>query len=83
MTFIVYILSIMLNRKSFKDLITSQLTGDWRTLRRAFRKMDTSSVGTLTLPEFKSVLKLCNGKWLGDEYAIIRTERLLWENWFS
>lgn len=40
--------------------LKSQLTGDWRTLRRAFRKMDTSSVGTLTLPEFKSVLKLCN-----------------------
>jgi Ca2+-binding EF-hand superfamily protein len=33
---------------------------DWRTLRRAFQKMDLSADGTLTLPEFRSVLKLCN-----------------------
>ena len=39
-----------------------QLAGDWRTLRRAFKKMDVSSDGMLTLPEFRSVLKLCNGK---------------------
>lgn len=42
------------------DKLKKQLTGDWRTLRRAFQKMDVSSAGKLTLPEFKSVLKLCN-----------------------
>jgi Ca2+-binding EF-hand superfamily protein len=40
--------------------LKEQLTGDWRTLRRAFQKMDLSADGTLTLPEFRSVLKLCN-----------------------
>ncbi|XP_076819252.1 EF-hand calcium-binding domain-containing protein 6-like isoform X2 [Clavelina lepadiformis] len=40
--------------------LKQQLAGDWRTLRRAFKKMDVSSDGMLTLPEFRSVLKLCN-----------------------
>nr|XP_039247423.1 EF-hand calcium-binding domain-containing protein 6-like [Styela clava] len=40
--------------------LKQQLAGDWRTLRRAFKKMDMSSDGMLTLPEFRSVLKLCN-----------------------
>jgi len=42
------------------EKLKSQLSGDWRTLRRAFQKMDSSAAGTLTLTEFKSVLKLCN-----------------------
>uniref|UniRef100_H2ZM26 EF-hand domain-containing protein n=1 Tax=Ciona savignyi TaxID=51511 RepID=H2ZM26_CIOSA len=40
--------------------LKQQLAGDWRTLRRAFKKMDVSSDGMLTLPEFRSVLRLCN-----------------------
>uniref|UniRef100_A0A8C5LPG6 EF-hand domain-containing protein n=1 Tax=Leptobrachium leishanense TaxID=445787 RepID=A0A8C5LPG6_9ANUR len=32
----------------------------WKTLRRAFRKLDMDSSGYLSLPEFRSVLKLCN-----------------------
>lgn len=42
------------------EKLKKQLSGDWRTLRRAFQKMDVAAGGKLTLPEFKSVLKLCN-----------------------
>lgn len=37
-----------------------QLKGEWKTLRRAFKKLDMDSSGYLSLPEFRSVLKLCN-----------------------
>ncbi|KAG8592119.1 hypothetical protein GDO81_000416 [Engystomops pustulosus] len=37
-----------------------KLKGEWKTLRRAFKKLDTDSSGYLSLPEFRSVLKLCN-----------------------
>ncbi|KAM4708958.1 EF-hand calcium-binding domain-containing protein 6-like [Discoglossus pictus] len=37
-----------------------KLQGEWKTLRRAFRKLDLESSGYLSLPEFRSVLKLCN-----------------------
>lgn len=37
-----------------------QLQGEWKILRRAFKKLDTGSSGYLSLPEFRSVLKLCN-----------------------
>ncbi|KAM8938835.1 EF-hand calcium-binding domain-containing protein 6-like [Pelodytes ibericus] len=37
-----------------------KLQGEWKTLRRAFRKLDMDSSGYLSLPEFRSVLKLCN-----------------------
>ena len=37
-----------------------QLTGDWKNLRRAFRKLDKTNNGFLTVPEFRSVLKLAN-----------------------
>ncbi|KAM4810047.1 EF-hand calcium-binding domain-containing protein 6-like [Rhinophrynus dorsalis] len=37
-----------------------KLQGEWKTLRRAFRKLDIDRSGYLSLPEFKSVLKLCN-----------------------
>ncbi|XP_030048075.1 EF-hand calcium-binding domain-containing protein 6 [Microcaecilia unicolor] len=40
--------------------IRKQLQGEWKTLRRAFKKLDTDSSGYLSLPEFRSVLKLCN-----------------------
>jgi len=46
--------------ENLTDKIKSQLRGDWRTLKRAFQKMDSDTTGKLTLPEFKSVLKLCN-----------------------
>ncbi|XP_073498707.1 EF-hand calcium-binding domain-containing protein 6-like isoform X2 [Phyllobates terribilis] len=37
-----------------------KLKGEWKTLRRAFKKLDMDSSGYLSLPEFRSVLKLCN-----------------------
>ena len=37
-----------------------QVAGDWKNLRRAFRKIDEANTGLLTLPEFRSVLKLAN-----------------------
>ena len=37
-----------------------QLAGDWKNMRRAFRKLDVTGSGLLTLPEFRSVLKLAN-----------------------
>nr|DBA29130.1 TPA: hypothetical protein GDO54_009387 [Pyxicephalus adspersus] len=37
-----------------------KLQGEWKTLRRAFKKLDTDNSGYLSLPEFRSVLKLCN-----------------------
>ncbi|XP_075466386.1 EF-hand calcium-binding domain-containing protein 6-like [Ascaphus truei] len=37
-----------------------KLQGEWKTLRRAFRKLDIESSGHMSLPEFRSVLKLCN-----------------------
>nr|XP_033799338.1 EF-hand calcium-binding domain-containing protein 6-like [Geotrypetes seraphini] len=40
--------------------IRKQLKGEWKTLRRAFKKLDTDRSGYLSLPEFRSVLKLCN-----------------------
>lgn len=37
-----------------------QLAGDWKNLRRAFRKLDKTGEGYLTLPEFRKVLGLAN-----------------------
>ncbi|XP_018416785.1 PREDICTED: EF-hand calcium-binding domain-containing protein 6-like [Nanorana parkeri] len=37
-----------------------KLQGEWKTLRRAFKKLDMDSSGYLSMPEFRSVLKLCN-----------------------
>ncbi len=37
-----------------------QISGDWKNMRRAFRKLDENNTGFLSLPEFRSVLKLAN-----------------------
>ena len=37
-----------------------QLAGDWKNLRRAFKKLDKTNQGFLSVPEFRSVLKLAN-----------------------
>ncbi|GCB76167.1 hypothetical protein scyTo_0020984, partial [Scyliorhinus torazame] len=46
------------------DTITTRLRrklqGEWKSLRRAFRKLDNTSSGYLSLPEFRAVLKLCD-----------------------
>lgn len=36
------------------------MAGDWKNLRRAFKKLDKTGNGLLTLPEFRNVLKLAN-----------------------
>ena len=36
------------------------MSGDWKNLRRAFKRMDQSNAGYLSVPEFRSVLKLAN-----------------------
>lgn len=40
--------------------LRQKLAGDWKNLRRAFRKLDTRNDGYLSVPEFRSVLKLAN-----------------------
>ncbi|XP_052263112.1 EF-hand calcium-binding domain-containing protein 6-like isoform X2 [Dreissena polymorpha] len=40
--------------------LRQKLAGDWKNLRRAFRKLDRSNNGYLSVPEFRSVLKLAN-----------------------
>ncbi|XP_075786420.1 EF-hand calcium-binding domain-containing protein 6-like isoform X4 [Pelodiscus sinensis] len=40
--------------------LRKKLRGDWKILQRAFKKLDIDSNGYLSLPEFRSVLKLCN-----------------------
>ncbi|XP_078269632.1 EF-hand calcium-binding domain-containing protein 6-like isoform X3 [Rhinoraja longicauda] len=37
-----------------------KLAGNWKTLDRVCKKLDQASTGFLTLPEFRSVLQLCN-----------------------
>ncbi|XP_052785640.1 EF-hand calcium-binding domain-containing protein 6-like isoform X2 [Mya arenaria] len=40
--------------------LRQKLAGDWKNLRRAFRKLDKSNNGYMSVPEFRSVLKLAN-----------------------
>lgn len=40
--------------------LRDKLAGDWKNLRRAFKKLDKTGDGYLSLPEFRSVLKLAN-----------------------
>ncbi|XP_033124539.1 EF-hand calcium-binding domain-containing protein 6-like [Anneissia japonica] len=40
--------------------LRQKLVGDWRHLRRAFKKLDKGNTGLLTVPEFRNTLKLCN-----------------------
>ncbi|XP_063776809.1 EF-hand calcium-binding domain-containing protein 6-like isoform X3 [Pseudophryne corroboree] len=46
--------------ESLTSRMRKKLQGEWKTLRRAFKKLDMNSSGYLSLPEFRSVLKLCN-----------------------
>ena len=40
--------------------LKEKLSDDWMTLRRAFKKLDKRNDGYLDMPEFCSVLQLCN-----------------------
>ncbi|XP_023931994.1 EF-hand calcium-binding domain-containing protein 6 [Lingula anatina] len=40
--------------------LRQKLSGDWKNLRRTFKKLDVNNEGYLSVPEFRSVLKLAN-----------------------
>ena len=50
------------------------MVGDWRTLRRAFKKIDMGHTGYLTLPEFRNVLRLCSMVLDEDEVYHVMSE---------
>ncbi|GFN96862.1 EF-hand calcium-binding domain-containing protein 6 [Plakobranchus ocellatus] len=54
--------------------LRQKLAGDWKNLRRAFRKLDVTGNGYLSLPEFRSVLKLANVILDEDEVYHVMTE---------
>ncbi|XP_048383672.1 EF-hand calcium-binding domain-containing protein 6 [Stegostoma tigrinum] len=45
---------------SITTRLRKKLKGEWKSLRRAFKKLDNTSSGYLSLPEFRAVLKLCD-----------------------
>ncbi|XP_041364639.1 EF-hand calcium-binding domain-containing protein 6-like [Gigantopelta aegis] len=54
--------------------LRQKLAGDWKNLRRAFRKLDVTGDGYLSLPEFRSVLKLANVVLDEDEVYQVMSE---------
>ncbi|XP_038061355.1 EF-hand calcium-binding domain-containing protein 6-like [Patiria miniata] len=54
--------------------LRQRLVGDWRTLRRAFKKIDLGHTGYLSLPEFRNVLRLCNTILDEDEVYHVMSE---------
>ncbi|XP_076459815.1 EF-hand calcium-binding domain-containing protein 6-like isoform X2 [Babylonia areolata] len=54
--------------------LRNKLAGDWKNIRRAFRKLDVSGNGYLSLPEFRSVLKLANVLLDEEEVYHVMTE---------
>ncbi|XP_064633647.1 EF-hand calcium-binding domain-containing protein 6-like isoform X2 [Lineus longissimus] len=54
--------------------LRQKLAGDWKTLRRAFKKLDQANVGYLSLPEFRTVLRLANVLLDEEEVYHVMTE---------
>ncbi|KAK7111211.1 EF-hand calcium-binding domain-containing protein 6-like isoform X2 [Littorina saxatilis] len=54
--------------------LRQKLAGDWKNMRRAFRKLDVHGNGYLSLPEFRSVLKLANVLLDEEEVYNVMTE---------
>ncbi|XP_072113230.1 EF-hand calcium-binding domain-containing protein 6 isoform X1 [Mobula birostris] len=54
--------------------LRKKLQGEWKSLRRAFKKLDSTSSGYLSLPEFRAVLKLCDLLLNEDEVYHIMTK---------
>ncbi|XP_069756339.1 EF-hand calcium-binding domain-containing protein 6 [Narcine bancroftii] len=54
--------------------LRQKLQGEWKPLRRAFKKLDSTSSGYLSLPEFRAVLKLCDLFLNEDEVYHIMTK---------
>ncbi|KAI0235080.1 hypothetical protein LSAT2_014505 [Lamellibrachia satsuma] len=47
--------------------VRQKVQGDWKYLRRSFKKMDTNNDGFVTLAQFRSVLKLSSITLTDDE----------------
>ncbi|XP_067909468.1 EF-hand calcium-binding domain-containing protein 6-like isoform X3 [Heterodontus francisci] len=58
--FAMYTESMRKGLNTITEKLRRQLAGNWKTLERACKKLDCTSTGFLTLPEFRSVLRLCN-----------------------
>ncbi|XP_078252932.1 EF-hand calcium-binding domain-containing protein 6 [Rhinoraja longicauda] len=56
------------------DRLRQKLQGEWKPLRRAFKKLDSTSSGYLSLPEFRAVLKLCDLLLNEDEVYHVMTK---------
>ncbi|PIK49807.1 putative EF-hand calcium-binding domain-containing protein 6-like [Apostichopus japonicus] len=54
--------------------LRQRLVGDWRNLRRAFKKLDPDNTGYLSLQEFRQVLALCNLILTEDEVYHVMSE---------
>ncbi|XP_051883690.1 EF-hand calcium-binding domain-containing protein 6-like [Pristis pectinata] len=58
--FAVYTESMHKGLGTITEKLRKKLAGNWKTLDRVCKKLDYASTGFLTLPEFRSVLQLCN-----------------------
>ena len=61
----IWLLNLLVNLFRFWKITIAitgvlQLSGDWKNLRRAFKKLDPNNEGYLSLKEFRSVLELAN-----------------------
>ncbi|XP_032219247.2 EF-hand calcium-binding domain-containing protein 6 [Nematostella vectensis] len=54
--------------------LRQKLSGEWKNLRKAFRKLDLQNDGYLSIPEFRSVLRLCNTVLEEDEIYHLLSE---------
>ncbi|XP_067858335.1 EF-hand calcium-binding domain-containing protein 6-like [Heptranchias perlo] len=58
--FTMYTESMHKGLSAITEKLRRKLAGNWKTLDRVCKKLDCTSTGFLTLPEFQSVLRLCN-----------------------
>ncbi|XP_041066373.1 EF-hand calcium-binding domain-containing protein 6-like [Carcharodon carcharias] len=58
--FTMYTESMHKGLNTITEKLRRKLAGNWKTLERMCKKLDCASTGFLTLPEFRSVLQLCN-----------------------
>ncbi len=59
--------------QSMMSVFMFQLT-DWKNVRRAFKKLDPQNGGYVTIPEFRSVLRLSNVLLSEDELYHVLSE---------
>ncbi|GCB60441.1 hypothetical protein scyTo_0014172, partial [Scyliorhinus torazame] len=58
--FTIYTESMHKGLNTITEKLRRKLAGNWKSLERVCKKLDCTSTGFLTLPEFRSVLRLCN-----------------------